>query len=167
MSKALRFLLPAVLALLLVAQVRRSADLTRAQHLLWSVEQRTLAMVRAGNVEKPKLRAHVQALTDAQKLDWAEVAIPTLIGGQHLMLGEVALARYAYHSANQLESRPEILVNLGKVCYSQGASKRAVRYFAQAVLLDPRLFSEVPEPLRFEVSDALRSQDDSDGTDED
>jgi Tfp pilus assembly protein PilF len=167
MRTALRFLLPALLAVALVLQMKRGAELMRAQHLLWSVEQRTLAMLRTGNLEKPKLRAHLQALSDAQKLDWAEVAVPTLMGGQHLMLGEVELARQAYTSANQLESRPEILVNLGKVCYSQGASKRAIRFFAQAVLLDPRLFSEVPEPLRFEVSDALRSQDDSDGTDED
>ena len=51
--------------------------------------------------------------------------------------------------------------------------ERAVRYFARAVALDPWLEREVPESLRAAVSaaakslDALRSQDDADGADED
>ena len=76
-------------------------------------------------------------------------------------------ARIAYTVAYELEPRPEILINLGKVCYSQGATKRAARFFAQAVLLDARMMKEVPEDFRDKVSDALRSQDDSYGADED
>jgi len=166
-KRALRFLLPALLALAIVAQVRRSSDLMRAQHLLWSVERRTVAMLRSGALDKPKLRAHLEALADAQKLDPAEVAIPTLIGSQHLMLGELEPARQAYFAANRLEPRPEILLNLGKVGYSQGGRARAVQFFARAVRLDPRLLREVPQDLQGAVSDALRGQDDANGTDED
>lgn len=166
MRSALRFLLPALLALAVVAQVRRSSDLMRAQHLLWSVERRTMVMLRTGALDKPKLRAHLEALSDARKLDFAEVAIPALMGSQHLMLGELEPARRAYATAKLLEPRPEILVNLGKVNYSQGATKRALRDFSQAVLLDPRLMQEVPKDFRQQVSDALRSQDDANGADE-
>jgi tetratricopeptide (TPR) repeat protein len=167
MKKALRWLLPALLALAVVAQVRRSSELMRAQHLLFSVERRTLAMLHGGALDKPKLRAHLEALADARKLDRAEVAILTLIGSQHLMLGELELARRAYLSANRLEPRPEILINLAKVEYSQGAFERALNYFGDAVLLDPHLLREVPETLRAAVSNALRGEDDANGANQD
>ena len=173
MKLVLRLLLPALLAVGLVAQAQRAANLTRAQRLCNMVERRTLAMLRSGDLDKAKLRAHVAALGDAQKLDRADVAIPTLLGSQHLMLGELALARKVYLAAQRLEPRPEILVNLGKVSYSQAQGERAVRYFARAVALDPWLEREVPESLRAAVAaaakslDALRSQDDADGADED
>ncbi len=166
MKRALRLLLPALLALAVVAQVRRSSDLMRAQHLLWSVERRTVVLMRSGSLDKVKLRGNIDALEDARKLDPAEVGIPTLIGSNHLLLGELEPARQAYFAANRLESRPEIVLNLGKVSYSQGWPKRAVHFFAQAVLLDPRMMKEVPEDFREKVSDALRSQDDADGANE-
>jgi len=167
MKFALRLALPALLAVVLVAQIRRSSDLMRAQHLLWSVERRTLVMLRTGDLDKVKLRGHLQALAEAERLDPAEIGVPTLSGSQHLMLGEVQLARQAYTAAFKLEPRPEILINLGKVRHAQGAKKQAVRYYGQAVLLDPRMLREVPEELRQTVSDTLRSQDYSDSTDED
>ena len=167
MKRAQRFLLPALLALLVAFQVRRSSDLLDAQRLLNSVEQRTAGMLYGGDIDKAKLRAHLVALADARKLDAAEVAIPAQIGSQHLMLGELEPARRAYVAAMQLEPRPEILVNLGKVFYSQGAEMRAVRFFGQAVRLDPRLMKEVPLSLRSAVSDALRRKDDPHGPDED
>ncbi len=166
MRNVRRFLLPALLALAFVAQVRRSSDLMRAQHLLWSVERRTTEMLRTGTIDRVKLRGNLQALADARQLDLAEVAVPTLMGSQYLMLGELEPARRAYVTANRLEPRPEILVNLGKVNYSQGAVKRALRDFAQAVLLDPRMMQEVPQEFQQKVSDALRSQDDANGADE-
>ena len=164
MKLAMRLLLPALLAVAVVAQVRRSSDLMRAQHLLWSVERRTLAMLRSGDLDKVKLRGNLEALADARVLDYAEVAIPTLQGSQHLMLGEIEPARSDYFIAYRLEPRPEILINLGKVCYSQGARKRAAQFFAQAVLLDPRMMKEVPEDFRTTVSDALRREDYPDST---
>ena len=173
MRLALRLLLPALLAIGFIAQVQRAANLTRAQRLCNMVERRTLSMLRGGGLDKAKLRAHVAALGDAQKLDRADVAIPMLLGSQHMMLAELELARRVYLAANRLEPRPEILVNLGKVSYSQAQGERAVRYFARAVALDPWLEREVPESLRAAVSaaakslDALRSQDDADGADED
>lgn len=167
MKVAQRLLLPLLLALAVVAQVRRSSDLTRAQHLLYSVDRRSAAMMRSGDLDKAKLRAHLVALADAGKLDPAEVAIPTMKGGQHLMLGELGLARGAYVEAFRLEPRPEILVNLGKVRYSQGARLRAVRFFSQAVLLDPRMMKEVPADIQEAVSDSLRRQNDPYGPDED
>jgi Tfp pilus assembly protein PilF len=167
MKLAQRFLLPLLLALAVVVQVRRSSNLTRAQHLLYSVDRRTASMLRAGDLDRAKLRAHLEALADARQLDLGEVAIPILSGSQHMMLGEIAPARREYTIAHRLEPRPEILVNLGKVCYMQGAVKRAIRYFSQAALLDPRMTREIPEDLRAAVSDALRSQDDPYGPDED
>ncbi len=166
MKIALRFLLPVLLALAVVTQVRRSSDLMRAQHLLWQVEKRTLAMLRTGVPDKTKLRGNLAALADARQLDYAEVAIPTLMGSQYLMLGELEPARRAYLTANQLEPRPEILVNLGKVNYALGERKRALRNFSQAVRLDARLLQEVPEDFRAAVSDALRSQNDADRANE-
>ena len=167
MKTAMRFLLPVLLAVVCVAQVRRSSELTKAQHLLWSVERRTLAILRGGAIDKVKLTGNIAALTDAQKLDPAEVAIPTLIGSEYLILGKLEPARSAYFAAHRLEPRPEILLNLGKVGYSQGWHERAAHFFAQAVLLDPRMMKEVPEDFRARVSDALRSQDDADGANED
>jgi hypothetical protein len=173
MRLALRLLLPALLAIGFIAQVQRAANLTRAQRLCNMVERRTMAMLRGGGLDKAKLRAHVAALGDAQKLDRADVAIPTLLGSQHMMLAELELARRVYLAANRLEPRPEILVNLGKVSYSQAQAERAVRYFARAVALDPWLQREVPESLRPAVAvaakslDALRGEDDADGADED
>jgi Tfp pilus assembly protein PilF len=167
MKLAMRLLLPGLLAIAFVAQLQRSADLTRAQHLLWSVERRTMAMMRSGSFDKVKLRGNIEALNDAQRLDPAEIGVPTLIGSQHLLLGEPEAARRAYQAANRLESRPEIILNLGKVGYSQGWPKRAVHFFSQAVLLDPRMMKEVPEDFREKVSDALRSQDDPDSAYED
>jgi len=166
MKTAMRLLLPALLAVVFVAQVRRSSDLLRAQHLLWSVELRTLAILRSGTMDKVKLSGNIAALTEAQKLDPAEVAIPTLIGSENLILGKLEPARSAYLTAYRLEPRPEILLNLGKVAYSQGKNVRAVYFFVRAVLLDLRMMKEVPEDLRERVSDALRSQDDADGADE-
>lgn len=173
MRPALRLLLPALLAIGVLAQAQRAANLTRAQRLCNMVERRTLAMLRGGGLDKAKLRAHVAALGDAQRLDRADVAIPTLLGSQHMMLAELELARRVYLAANRLEPRPEILVNLGKVSYSQAQAERAVRYFARAVALDPWLQREVPESLGPAVAvaakslDALRSEDDADGADED
>ena len=66
----------------------------------------------------------------------------------------------------RLEPRPEILVNLGKVRYAQGARDRAIRLFAQAVLLDPRMRREVPPDLKAAVSDALRRKDDANRPDQ-
>jgi hypothetical protein len=167
MRSALRVLLPLLLAVAFVAQLRRSSDLMKAQHLLWGVERRTLAMLRSGDMDPVKLRGHLAALADARRFDPAEVAVPTLQGSQHLMLAETEPARRAYYAANQLEPRPEILVNLGKVNYSIGAQKRAVTHFAQAVLLDPRLLKEVPPDLQETVSDALRRHDNPYRADED
>lgn len=167
MKLAMRFLLPALLAVAVVAQVRRSSDLMRAQHLMWGVELRTRAIMRSGSFDKVKLRGNIEALRDAQALDPAEIGIATLIGSQYLLLGELESARKAYWAANLLEPRPEIILNLGKTCYSQNQPMRAARFFAQAVLLDPRLIQEVPEDFRARVLDALRSQDDADGADED
>lgn len=155
MKPALRFLLPVLLALAVVAQVRRTSDLMHAQHLLYSVERRSLAMLRSGDLDKAKLRAHLIALADARELDRADVAIPVMVGSQHLMLGELEPAWRAYVVARRLEPRPEILVNMGKVRYSLGKKKGALRLFEQAVLLDPRLLKEVPPSLQAEVSDAL------------
>ena len=167
MKRAMRFLLPALLAIAVVAQVRRSSDLMRAQHLLWSVERRTMVVMRSGTLDRMKLRSHIEALEDARKLDPAEVGVPTLLGSQHLLLGELEPASRAYLAANRLESRPEIILNLGKVGYSQGLSERSRNYFAQAVLLDPRMIREVPESYRQVVLDALRSQNDTDGANQD
>ena len=167
MKLALRLLLPVLLAVAVVAQVRRSSDLMRAQHLLWSVERRTMAIMRSGELDRVKLRGHVEALADAGRLDPAEVAVPTLLGSQHLLLGELEAASQAYLAANRLESRPEIILNLGKVGYSQGLSERSRNYFAQAVLLDPRMIREVPESYRQVVLDALRREHDANGADED
>ena len=89
MKTVMRFLLPVLLAVVCVAQVRRSSELTKAQHLLWSVERRTLAILRGGAIDKVKLTGNIAALTDAQKLDPAEVAIPTLIGSEYLILGKL------------------------------------------------------------------------------
>jgi cytochrome c-type biogenesis protein CcmH/NrfG len=160
-----RLLLPLVLGVLVFAQIRRGSELLQAQRLLYSVERRTMAMLRSGELEPAKMRAHLQALADARELDPAEVAVPVLEGSQYLMLGELEPALAAYLTAKRLEPRPEILINLGKICNSKREHKRTLHFFSLAVLLDAQLIREVPEPLRQPVLDALRSQDDADGAD--
>jgi Flp pilus assembly protein TadD len=159
--------MPALMALLVAGQMQRSSALMKAQRLLYSVERRTLEMLRTGEIDKAKLRAHLAALSDARALDPAEVAIPMQIGSQYMMLGELEPARSAYFEALRLEMRPEILVNLGKVRYGQGARPEAIRLFRKAVLLDPRMQREVPPDLKAAVSNALRRKDDANRPDED
>ena len=53
MKLALRLVLPVLLALAVVAQVRRSSELMRAQHLIYSVERRTLRAVAEIRVIQP------------------------------------------------------------------------------------------------------------------
>src|SRR5262249_2830252 len=77
-----------LLAVAVVAQFRRGGELLRAQHLLWSVERRTMVMMRSGSFDKVKLRGNIEALNEAKRLDPAEIGVPTLIGSQHLLLAE-------------------------------------------------------------------------------
>ncbi len=167
MKAWVRWLAPLFLCLLWLAHARYATDRLRAQRLLWSVEARTIALVRAHALTREVVAAHLNALADAERLDPGEVGIPAAIGGQYFLLGQVEPARSAYRRARALERRPELLLNLGKLRLMQQERKAAVQLLARAVALDPWLEREVPEPVREATLDALRRQYGADGADED
>ena len=167
MRPASRWVAPALLAALLVAHGQMSLHRLRAQRLLWSVESRTIALLQTRSLTRQQIAAHLHALADAERLDPSEVGIPTAIGGQHFLLGQTEAARTAYRRARQLEPRPEILLNLGKLRLMEGQRRAAVVLITRAVALDPWLKREVPAELLEPVLDALRSEYRPDGADED
>lgn len=148
MKRLARWVLPALLLLAFALDLRRSGDIVRAQRLLRAVEGRTVAMLKSGNLQRPLLLAHVEALRDALRLDPADVAIRVAIGSEYLLLGDLERARLAYEEALAFEPRPEILLNLGKVALAAGDEERARAHFARAVRLDPLMRREVPEGHR-------------------
>ena len=62
MKRLARWVLPALLLLAFALDLRRSGDIVRAQRLLRAVEGRTVAMLKSGNLQRPLLLAHVEAL---------------------------------------------------------------------------------------------------------
>lgn len=143
-----RWALPALLLVALVLAVRRSGDIVRAQRVLRAVEGRTMAMIQSGNLQRPLLLAHVEALRDAMRLDPADVAIRVALGSEYLLVGDLEKARVAYEAALAFEPRPQIVLNLGKVALAAGDEEEARVQFARAVKLDPLLRPQVPERLR-------------------
>lgn len=162
-----RWLAPALLAGLLVAHGQTSLHRLRAQRLLWSVETRTITLLQTRSLTRQQIAAHLNALADAEQLDPGEVGIPSAIGGQYFLLGQTKAARLAYRRARELEPRPEIFLNLGKLRLMDRQRGAAVKLMARAVALDPSLAREVPEELRQRVSNSLRRQHRPDRADED
>ena len=155
MNRALRATLPWILPALLLAafalDLRRSADILRAQRLIRAVEGRTLAMIQSGKLQRPLIVSHIAALQDARRFDPAEVSSRVALGSEHFLLSDFPAARAAYEDALRLEPRPEIYLNLGKSYYAAGDPEPSKTYFARAMKLDPSLGREVPAEVRAEI----------------
>ncbi|MEZ5312279.1 MAG: hypothetical protein R2862_00835 [Thermoanaerobaculia bacterium] len=167
MSSGRYLVLPAVLLALLGLQVKRGTELIRASRLLWAVEGRTLSMIRARTLQPVHVAAHLTALADAARLDPAEVGIQVAIGSQYFVRGDFEKALATYREARRLEARPEILLNMGKANQMLGRKSAALFHYGRAVRLDPALLREVPEEVRGAVSEALRSENDPHGAQQD
>lgn len=161
MKRLARWILPALLAAVLLLQLVRALDLLRAQRLVWAVDARTATMIKNGALSPSHLHAHLKALTDARALDPAEVTIQVAIGSQSMLLGKYEEALTQYRDALELERRPEIYLNMGKCRQAQERMGDARRLYAMAVRLDPTLMQEVPVEIRAGVSKTLRRQDDA------
>ncbi|MGE0639829.1 MAG: hypothetical protein AB7G12_14205 [Thermoanaerobaculia bacterium] len=163
-----RFLvLPAILLALLGLQVKRGTELIRASRLLWAVEARTLSMIRGRTLQPAHVTAHLTALADAAGLDPAEVGIQVAIGSQYFLRGDFEKALATYREARRLEARPEILLNMGKANQMLGRKNAARFLYGRAVRLDPALLREVPAEMQAAVSEALGSENDPDGAQQD
>ncbi len=152
MSRVARWLLVALAALALVAQLGRARDLLRAQYILRSVEARSSEVARDTEVDPRVLRAHLLALDDAQRLDPAEVGIRIARGNQYLLMSASESAIEAYRSAQRLERRPETHLNMGQALLQLERRDEALDELAWVLKLDPMLATvRIPEALRAEV----------------
>lgn len=166
-ARVLRVAVPVLFLAAFGLHLRQAGGIVRAQRLLQAVESRTVAMLRAGNLQRPLLLSHVKALEDAKRLDPGEVAIRVAEGSEHFLLGDLTRARAAYEAALALEPRPEIYLNLGKVYLAAGELGRAQEQFARAVKGDPHLARQIPDAARSGVSEPPRRQNDPDGAQKD
>jgi len=140
-------LLPLLIAALAL-QGRRYSHQWRAARILRAVEVVTLQMVRSGRGNPGLLWRHVRLLEEAARLDRANVGIPLAEGSQYRLLRRYDEAQDAYRRALALEPRPEIWLNLGAAEAAAGEEQAARESFLNAVKLDPRMRSQVPEPYR-------------------
>ena len=153
MSRLPRWVLAALVAAALIAQVARARDLLRAQQILRSVEARSSEIARGATVDPQVLRAHLRALEDAERLDRAEVGVPIARGNQYLLLSANESAIEAYRAAQRLERRPETHLNLGEALLQLGRREEALVELGWALRLDPMMGrGRIPSPLRAEIT---------------
>jgi tetratricopeptide (TPR) repeat protein len=152
-SRLPRWVLAAVVAAALIAQVARARDLLRAQQILRSVEARSSEIARGATVDPRVLRAHLLALEDAERLDRAEVGVAIARGNQYLLLSANESAIEAYRAAQRLERRPETHLNLGEALLQLDRREEALVELGWALRLDPMMGkSRIPAPLRAEIT---------------
>jgi len=151
-SRVARWLLVALAALALGAQLVRARDLWRALRVLRSVEARSAEIARGESVDPRLLRAHLLALEGAERLDPAEVGIRIARGNQFLLMSAPESAIEAYRAAQRLERRPETHLNLGQALLQLERREEALDELGWVLKLDPMLATvRIPEALRAEV----------------
>ena len=133
-------------------------DQLRASHVLRAVELRTASALRGGPGAATIVIQNVAALRTIAALDPAEVGIPVALGSQYLVLGRYDSAIGAYEQALRLEIRPETYLNLGRALLGADRRSEALSAFERAVLLSPRLESELGEEVRAEVAQRVRAR---------
>jgi tetratricopeptide (TPR) repeat protein len=138
----------AVLILGLGLQTVRGYHRLTASFMLHVVEMRTLSAVAVGQAPPQLMAANLTMLRRAAPFDPVEVGIPTARGTQYLFLLSLDAALGSYQEAQALEPRPEGYFNLGRVQLLAGRREEALRNFAVAVRLDPRLANEIPLAAR-------------------
>ena len=134
----------AVLALGLVAELGRSRDRLRAGAIGWRTEGVARAAASAGRAPRELFSESLRLLRLAETLDPSDVSLPLARGSQHLLLGSGEAAIEAYSEALRLEPRPEIYLNLGRAQLLVRQNAAARQSFLTAVRLDPNLAPYVP-----------------------
>lgn len=146
--RLLAWLAAGAAALALVFQTERAFDRLEASKSLRVVEVMSERMARTGQAPRELVSGHFRILDNAHRRDPSEVGVLVARGGQYALLGRSEVAVRAYREALALEPRPETWLNLGKVLVAAGREEEAREAFAKAVLIDPRLRSQVPEAMR-------------------
>ncbi len=147
-GRTLALVLGIVLVACLALQVHRTRDRLRAQRILKAVQVVSGQMAASGRVVPRVLWQHVRLLEEAEGLDPSEAALPLARGSQFLLLDRPKEALEAYGRALDLESRPEIHLNLGRAHERLGDGAAARDHFATAMALAPHLRRQVPRGYR-------------------
>lgn len=183
-----RLVAAGLLALALVALVgqwRRAERRLESSHLVWAVKQRGQA-ASSGQAPSGVLAGAIPMIREAQALDPVSIEAAAAAADLYFLLGRDETAREGYLAAMRLEARPELYLNLGILELRRGDFDQAKVYLRAARRLDRRLVkpanaawkkyggnasqrkSRQPggteEPSR---SDAARSEDGPDRTDQD
>ena len=146
-GRTLGRLLTVLLTLALAGQTVRWRDRLLASRLLADAEALTLG-VASGQVPPRALADNLKALSQAAALDPVQVGIPIARGSQYLLLGRAEPAEQAYREALRLEPKSEVYLDIGRAQWLAGRKDEALRNFALAVRLDPRLVGALPTEAR-------------------
>jgi hypothetical protein len=137
--------LPLLLVLALAGQGMRWYRLSRAGHLLGSVQRMSLALFHAGQSPPEVVAQNLAVLREAAALDPGEVGVPVARGGQYLFfLSRPEEAELSYREALRLEPHPEAYMGLGKAQWNAGRKDEAGQSLTTAVRLQPSLARELP-----------------------
>jgi tetratricopeptide (TPR) repeat protein len=146
--RILPWLAAGLAALALILQTGRAVGRLDASKVLRVVEAMSERMARSGQAPRQLVSGHFRLLEQARRRDPAEVGVLVAVGGQYALLGRTDRAVEVYREALDLEPRPEVWLNLGRVLLADGREEEARAAFEAAVRVDPRLRGQVPEAMR-------------------
>ena len=131
-------------------QWERARSRLTASRVLLQVEVQMAGQLQQGGVSPQGLRANIELLRRVHddELDAADFAIPLAIGSHYLLLENADSAIRWYERALELETRPEILVNLARAHELAGRQEESDRYLEQARDLDPLHYESVVRAQR-------------------
>lgn len=155
-ARPLAWALVVLLAAALAGQTVQARNLLRADRILNAVEQMTVRMAAAGQVQSTVLWAHLRLIQEAEELAPADARLPLAAGGQYLLLHRPGEAVAQYRRSLRIEQRPETWLNLGRAQWAAGDRQAAVESWVTALRLQPRYRSEIPAEVWPDVRRALR-----------
>ena len=146
-----RWILAAVVALLLVQSARISWQRIRSSADLRAAESIGETMIRGGRIYPTVLRPLIPKLELAmERTPWDE-RIPQAIAGYHLLLRDTEAAEVWYRRSFEVAARPETIDSMGRLLHREGRIEEAVPWFVRAVRLDGLRIRTVPDDVRGEV----------------
>ena len=124
-----------------VAQIRSSAILLHAETL-------ATTLIRSGQLDQRVLRQEVELLEQAKSLTPRDARIQLALGSYSMLLDRPQRALAWYLESQELNLRPETLLNLARVQARLGKLEESRALYERVVRLDPYRREAVDNELR-------------------
>lgn len=146
-----RWLLAAIVALLMIQSVRVSWQRIASSADLRGAESIGESMIQGGRVYPTVLRRLVPKLERAaERTPWDE-RIPMALAGYYVLLRDAESAETWYRRSFEVAARPESIDSMGRLLHREGRIEESVPWFVRAVRLDRLRIRSVPPDVRDEV----------------